>query len=168
MAICSLVEDFGLVGFETLAVEVSMLLRFTKPSKYTTFVMKDKESMLHLTRAIDKATGYVFVPPSNAPAPPGTVEASGGAGSTRPNAVSLFSTAAGPMHGPRSDVRDVQERWIDAKEEYDDWERALWRKEGQLVQEQKARDKIRVRGGGSNGVGDVGSTTGQSEPTGRP
>ena len=117
--------------------------------------------MLHLTRAIDKATGYVFVPPSTAPAPPGAVEPSDGAASTRPNAFSLLSTAAGPMHGPRSDVRDVQERWIDAREEYDTWERAQWRREGQLVQEQKARDKIRMRGGASEGAGDA-CTTGQS------
>ena len=117
--------------------------------------------MLHLTRAIDKATGYVFVPPSTAPAPPGAVETSDGGASTRPNAFSLLSTAAGPMHGPGSDVRDVQERWIDAREEYDTWERAQWRREGQLVQEQKARDRIRMRGGGSEGAGDA-CTTGQS------
>ena len=124
--------------------------------------------MLHLTRAIDKATGYVFIPPSNAPAPPGTVETPDGAASTRPNAFSLLSTAAGPMHGPRSDVRDVQERWIEAKEEYDDWERAQWVKEGRLVQEQKARDKIRMRGGGSGGTEDAGATTGRSGSAERP
>ena len=124
--------------------------------------------MLHLTRAIDKATGYVFVPPPNAPAPPGTVETPNGATSTRPNALSLLSTAAGPMHGPRSDVRDVQERWIDAREEYDAWERTQWRREGQLVQEQKARDNIRVRGGGSEGTGDAGTTSGQSRPAEKP
>jgi hypothetical protein len=60
------------------------------------------------------------------------------------------------MHGPRSDARDVQERWIDAREEYDSWERSQWMKEGQLVQEQKARDKIRMRGGGSEGTRDTG------------
>jgi len=141
MAICSLVEDFGLVGFETLAVE-------------------DKESMLHLTRAIDKATGYIFIPPSDTPAPPGTILDPDGSASTRPNAFPLFSTATGPMPGPRSDVRDVQERWVDARDEYDAWERTQWRREGQLVQEQKARDKIRMRGGGSGGAGDTGTTTG--------
>ena len=124
--------------------------------------------MLHLMRAIDKATGYVFVPPSNAPAPQGTVEPSDGAASTRPNALSLISTAAGPMHGPRSDVRDVQERWLDAREEYDVWEKAQWRREGQSVQEQKARDGIRMRGGGSEGTGDAGTTTGQSRSTEKP
>jgi GPN-loop GTPase len=40
-AICDLVQDFGLVGFLTLCVE-------------------DKESMLRLTRAVDKANGFVF------------------------------------------------------------------------------------------------------------
>ena len=124
--------------------------------------------MLHLTRAIDKATGYVFVPPSDAPAPPGTVETPEGTASTRPNAFSLLSTAAGPMHGPRSDVRDVQEKWIDAREEYDAWEREQWMREGQLVQEQKARDKIRMRGGDSEGAGDAGATTGQSGSTETP
>lgn len=124
--------------------------------------------MLHLMRTIDKATGYVFVPPSNAPAPPGSVESSDGGVSTRPNAFSLLSTAAGPMHGPRSDVRNVQERWVDAREEYDAWERVQWKREGQLVQEQKARNKIRVRGGGSERVGDTGTTIGQSEPTEKP
>ncbi|PPQ81041.1 hypothetical protein CVT24_007503, partial [Panaeolus cyanescens] len=53
MAMISLIEDFSLVGFETLAVE-------------------DKESMLHLMRVVDRASGYVFVPPPTAPAPPST------------------------------------------------------------------------------------------------
>lgn len=119
--------------------------------------------MVHLTRAIDKATGYVFIPPSNAPAPPGTIVTPDEAPSTRPNAFPLFSTAAGPMQGPRSDVRDVQERWIDAKEEYDAWERAQWKKEGQLVQEEKARGKIRVRGGDSKDAGNIGTVPGPIE-----
>jgi len=118
MAICSLIEDFGLVGFETLAVE-------------------DKDSMLHLTRAVDRATGYVFVPPK--------VGTALKPSSSQPNTYSLFSSAAGPMHGPRSDVRDVQERWIDAKEEWDAWENTQWRREGQTVQDQKARENIRKR-----------------------
>lgn len=42
-AMAELIEDFGLVGFETLAVE-------------------DKESMMSLVRLIDKVTGYVFMP----------------------------------------------------------------------------------------------------------
>ncbi|GBE89245.1 cytoplasmic protein [Sparassis latifolia] len=126
MAICSLIEDYGLVGFETLAVE-------------------DKESMLHLMRVIDKATGCVFVPSAGAQQPEGTVEATDAPSALRPNAYALFTTAAGPPRGPRSDVRDVQERWVDAREEWDAWEKAQWRREGQLVQEAAKKSKIRER-----------------------
>jgi hypothetical protein len=42
-AMCELIEDFGLVGFETLAVE-------------------DKASMMKLVRLVDKVTGYIFMP----------------------------------------------------------------------------------------------------------
>jgi GPN-loop GTPase len=101
--------------------------------------------MLHLTRTIDRVTGYVFIPPPAATAPPGTVNDPNKPSSSRPNDYSLFSSATGPMNGPRSDVRDVQERWIDHREEWDAWEKTQWRKEGQLVQEQAARDKVRLR-----------------------
>ncbi|KAL0569199.1 hypothetical protein V5O48_012764 [Marasmius crinis-equi] len=124
MAIISLIEDYSLVGFETLA---------------------DKNSMLHLTRAIDRATGYVFVPPSDDQAPPGTIDESGGASAARPNSYALFSSAAGPMQGPGSDVRDVQERWIDAREEYDAYEKKQWRKEGEMLRDEAARSNIRER-----------------------
>ncbi|EPQ53752.1 hypothetical protein GLOTRDRAFT_78840 [Gloeophyllum trabeum ATCC 11539] len=127
MAICSLIEDFGLVGFETLAVE-------------------DKHSMLHLMRVVDRATGCVFVPPADAAAPPGVVPASGAPASSRPNEYGLFSSAIGPIQGTRSDVRDVQERWIDAREEWDAYERAQWRKEGEMVRDEAAKkSKIRER-----------------------
>jgi len=125
MALISVIEDFGLVGFETLAVE-------------------DKASMLHLSRAIDRATGYVFVPPKDAPAPEGTIESSATAASARPNVYSLLSTAAGPLPG---DVQDVQERWIDAREAYDAFEKKEWRREGELVREQSAREKVQMRDG---------------------
>ncbi|KAI0070647.1 cytoplasmic protein [Panus rudis PR-1116 ss-1] len=129
MAICSLIEDFGLVGFETLAVE-------------------DKESMLHLMRVVDKATGCVFVPPPDAPLPDGALDQTASlAASQRPNAAGLFTSAIGQMKGPRSDVRDVQERWIDAREEWDAYERKQWRKEGELVQQAKAKAENERKGG---------------------
>lgn len=40
-ALCDLVQEFGLVSFLTLSIE-------------------DKESVLHILRAVDKANGYVF------------------------------------------------------------------------------------------------------------
>ncbi|KZS97310.1 hypothetical protein SISNIDRAFT_482228 [Sistotremastrum niveocremeum HHB9708] len=125
MEICSLIEDYGLVGFETLAVE-------------------DKDSMVNLTRAIDRATGYVFVPAPNSatnPAPPGAVDAENKPPSERPNSYALFSSAAAPLPGPKTDVRDVQERWIDAREEWDAYEKVQWRKEGEIVAKQKAAEK---------------------------
>lgn len=87
-AIVEMVEEFALVGFETLAVE-------------------DKKSMMHLLRAIDRAGGYAF----------GSVE---GANDTvwqvamRQDAVTM-------------DARDVQERWLDRREEMDEEERKAWK-----------------------------------------
>ncbi|KAG6878939.1 hypothetical protein C0992_006475 [Termitomyces sp. T32_za158] len=127
MAMISLIEDYSLVGFETLAVE-------------------DKNSMIHLTRVIDRATGYVFVPPAGSSAPRGTVDETSGPPASRPNTYALFATAAGSLKGERSDIRDVQERWIDAREEWDAHEKRQWRKEGELVREEAARSQtIRER-----------------------
>ena len=96
--------------------------------------------MLHLSRAIDRATGYIFVPPRNAPAPTGAIDSSSAPASARPNLYPLFTTAAGLMTG---DVKDVQERWIDAKEEYDAFEKREWRREGELLRDQAAREKAK-------------------------
>lgn len=89
-AIIELVEDFGLVGFETLAVE-------------------DKKSMMMLLQAIDRAGGYAF----------GSAE---GANDT------VWQVAM--REGMTTmDIKDVQERWIDAKDEYDDKQRREWEEE---------------------------------------
>ena len=82
-AVVELVEDFGLVGFETLAVE-------------------DKKSMMTLLQAIDRAGGYAF----------GSAE---GANDT----VWQVAMRDG-MQGMT--IGDVQERWIDRKEEFDELE----------------------------------------------
>ena len=84
-AIIELIEDFGLVGFETLAVE-------------------DKKSMMTLLKAIDRAGGYVF----------GGAE---GANDT------VWQVAMREGFEGQS-TRDVQERWIDYRDEWDEKERA--------------------------------------------
>lgn len=112
MAICDLVEDFGLVGFETLAVE-------------------DKKSMLHLMRVVDRALGYAFVADQQ--------EADQDKGQGAP-ANALFSSALSSIPGA-ANVRDVQERWIDEKEKFDAWEEGEWRREGVAAAEEKAREK---------------------------
>ena len=107
--------------------------------------------MLHLMRSIDRATGYVYVPPSDANPPPDTIIDPNASRSEKPNMYALFTTAAGELSGPRSDVRDVQERWIDAKDEWDAFERKQWRQEGEAVRDQRAQAEsanrnIRMRG----------------------
>jgi hypothetical protein len=95
-AIVQLVEDFALVGFETLAVE-------------------DKRSMMHLLQVIDRAGGYAF----------------GGAEGAN-DTVWQVAMREGVT---TMDVKDVQERWLDAKDEYDEKERKEWEEQA------KARDE---------------------------
>ncbi|PYH42298.1 GTPase GPN2 [Aspergillus saccharolyticus JOP 1030-1] len=106
-AIIDLVEEFGLVAFETLAVE-------------------DKKSMMNLLHAIDRASGYVFGPAE-------------GANDT------VWQVAVREGLG-QMDIRDVQERWLDAKEQYDEHELK------QLEAEAKAREQ--AAGGGDGAEND--------------
>ncbi|KAF1972165.1 hypothetical protein BU23DRAFT_555408 [Bimuria novae-zelandiae CBS 107.79] len=89
-AIIELIEEFALVGFETLAVE-------------------DKKSMMTLLRAIDRAGGYAF----------GGIE---GANDT------VWQMAM-RSEGITMDARDVQERWLDRRDELDEEERRAWAEE---------------------------------------
>ena len=94
-AIVELIEDFGLVSFETLAVE-------------------DKRSMMNLLQSIDRAGGYAF----------GGAE---GANDT------VWQVAI--REGMSSmTAQDVQERWIDRKEEIDEMQRKA------LEEEAKAQE----------------------------
>ena len=95
--------------------------------------------MLHLTRAIDRATGYIFVPPPNSQKPEGATNDTSAPSAARANSYALFSTAAGPLKHPGSDIRDIQERWIDSREEYDAFEKVEWRKEGETIRDEVAR-----------------------------
>lgn len=83
-ALVGLISDFGLIGFETLAVE-------------------DKVSMANLLHAIDRASGYVF-------------------GTDKGANDSVWQIAMQEGWGGKIDVRDVQERWIDRREEFDEME----------------------------------------------
>jgi len=92
-AIVELVESFGLVGFETLAVE-------------------DKRSMMHLLQVIDRAGGYAF----------------GGAEGAN-DTVWQVAMREGVT---TMDVKDVQERWLDSKDEYDEMERKQWAEQAKI------------------------------------
>ncbi|KAI8942763.1 hypothetical protein NX059_000807 [Plenodomus lindquistii] len=89
-AIVELVEDYSLVGFETLAVE-------------------DKKSMMTLLQAIDRAGGFAM----------GGIE---GVNNT------VWQMAM-QESGATMDARDVQERWLDRREELDEEERKAWEEE---------------------------------------
>ncbi|KAI9891069.1 MAG: hypothetical protein M1814_003268 [Vezdaea aestivalis] len=94
--IVNLIEDFSLVGFETLAVE-------------------DRQSMMQLLRKIDRAGGFAF----------------GGAEGTNET---VWQVAV-REEGVGMSVRDVQERWVDAREAFDERERELWKEEGERARE---------------------------------
>ena len=98
-AICDLIEDFGLVYFETLAVEV-----FEVNSQSN---RKDKRSMARLLEAVDRAGGYMF-------------------GSTEASADYIWTSATRTGWASDITVNDIQERWIDYKDEYDAKEREEW------------------------------------------
>merc|ERR1712000_356489 len=87
-----LVEEFGLVSYEVLAVE-------------------DKKSMVSLLQVIDRAGGYAF----------------GGAEGAN-DTVWQVAMREGVT---TMDVKDVQERWIDAKDAYDEAEREQWQKQAE-------------------------------------
>ncbi len=82
--------------------------------------------MLHLMRVVDRATGCIFAPAANIGAP---LKCSGHEWSSiRSQTECLFAVHDyhRPLSGPRSEVRDVQDRWFDV-EEYDASGRAQWR-----------------------------------------
>jgi hypothetical protein len=81
---------------------------------FETLAVEDKKSMMHLLQVIDRASGYAFGPAE-------------GANDT------IWQVAVREGWG-NLEIQDVQERWIDAKDEYDEHER------NQLEAEAKARD----------------------------
>lgn len=97
-AISHMIEDYGLVKYEVLAVE-------------------NKKSMMHLLRVIDRANGYVF----------------GGAEGANDTiwAVAMRNEAS------MMDAEDIQERWIDNKEEYDRVEQEAEEEQARFQQEQQ-------------------------------
>ena len=128
-ALIQQVEDFGLVGFETLAVE-------------------DRASMASFVRAIDRANGWVLAGAR------GTDET----GRTLDDEASVWAQAMSDHWAGKMEVRDVQERWIDRREEYDELERKAWEEEAKLATEtpssaavERAAEKATATGGVSTG-----------------
>ncbi|SSD58317.1 probable GPN-loop GTPase 2 homolog [Saccharomycodes ludwigii] len=79
----------------------------------------DKQSMINLQMVIDKANGYVF-------------------GASEIGGDTVWAEATRQQAGITNNVYDIQERWIDNKEEYDKEEE---RKRKELLKEQEILDK---------------------------
>jgi hypothetical protein len=69
--------------------------------------------MLKLLRLLDKVLGYAYIPPA--------IGSSANAASTRTGSAHVPAIPLSELKG-LGDVNDVQERWVDQKEEYDKWE----------------------------------------------
>ncbi|KAL9937624.1 hypothetical protein V8E36_003169 [Tilletia maclaganii] len=131
--IIELIEDFSLVGFETLAVE-------------------DRESMGRLIRVCDKATGYVYVKgdvgvaaqqmedDEDALADDEDKQAriQAARGGTAASAASLFTVADNGMNA-ESHALDMHERYVDPQSSklWREWERERWEEEGKQVFERR-------------------------------
>ncbi|CAH0001388.1 unnamed protein product [Clonostachys byssicola] len=96
-AIANLIESYGLVRYEVLAVE-------------------NKKSMMHLLRVIDRAGGYVF----------------GGAEGANDTIWAVSMRNESSMMG----AEDIQERWIDNKEDYDRMEDEAEEEQEKIRQQQ--------------------------------
>jgi hypothetical protein len=72
--------------------------------------------MMKLLRVLDRVTGYIYVPRSSS--------------THQANTLSLFSSALS-MDAGEADIDEIQERWVDMKEEYDEVETQGWRREGE-------------------------------------
>lgn len=155
-AICELVEDFGLVSFETLAVE-------------------DRRSMFRLLQVLDKAVGYIYVSSSSNAFDFGDEEEEGayepGSASATASAAlraqgrsgrqghsmgadphSLFSVADRGDPLGWGDALEVQERYIDHRQSYDEaemeerkqrnekeWENKVWSQVRKVAKEEEAK-----------------------------
>jgi hypothetical protein len=88
---------------------------------FETLAVEDKKSMTHLLQAIDRAGGYAF----------GEAEGAG-------DSVWAIAMRGGWAEG--MGARDIQERWIDHRDEYDEFERKKMEEE-RAAMEQKLKEE---------------------------
>ncbi|SRR5258708_25288548 len=96
--------------------------------------------MVHLMRAIDRALGYAFV--ADVDDTSATISPTGAPRTKVDNRKALFSSAASVFpDAPK--VQDIQERWVDYRDEYDEWETGEWRREGMAISATKPLAKAK-------------------------
>ena len=74
--------------------------------------------MMKLLRVLDKVTGHVFVPGSS-------LAQRSVIGDERSDGMGMRDLDLG-------DVDDVQDRWVDRRDEFDEMETDAWRREGEM------------------------------------
>ena len=119
-AVVDLVEQFGLVSFEVLAVE-------------------NKKSMLPLLRVLDRASGY-------------------GVGAAAGATATIWQVSMRNESSLIGGSVDVQERWIDSKEAYDEAERQEEERQAQIREAQAQAELDAV--GGNAGAPDQAPSSG--------
>ncbi|KAF1990802.1 hypothetical protein K402DRAFT_389701 [Aulographum hederae CBS 113979] len=100
---------------------------------FHTLAVEDRRSMLTLLRAIDRAGGYAFT----------------GAEGSAPGANDTVWQTAMREDDMVMEARDVQERWLDRKDELDEQEQKQWEAEGEAwrgEQGDKAGEDVRMGG----------------------
>ncbi|KAL1900364.1 hypothetical protein Cpir12675_001048 [Ceratocystis pirilliformis] len=112
--------------FARLNEAVANLIQSYSLVRYEILAVENKKSMMHLLRVIDRAGGYVF----------GGAE---GANDT------VWQVAMRNESSMGDDV-DIQERWIDSKEEWDKMEQEQWE------DQQRIAEKMAVAEGGLDTV----------------
>jgi hypothetical protein len=105
--------------FSKLNTAITKVIEDFALVRFEVLAVENKKSMMHLLRVIDRAGGYVF----------GTAE---GANDT------IWQVAM-RNEGSIMDVQDIQERWIDRKEDYDD-EELKEEEEQAKIRDAKARE----------------------------
>ncbi|EED13153.1 ATP binding protein, putative [Talaromyces stipitatus ATCC 10500] len=93
---------------------------------FETLAVEDKKSMMHLLQVIDRASGYAFGPAEGAND-------------------SIWQVAVREGWGDLN-ISDVQERWLDAKEEYDEHERKELEEEAKAKQSHGQDDELDFQG----------------------
>jgi hypothetical protein len=102
--------------FSKLNEAVANLIENYALVRYEVLAVENKKSMMHLLRVIDRAGGYIF----------------GGAEGANDTVWAVAMRNESSM----LDVQDLQERWIDQKDEYDRMEREAEEEQDRLRQAQ--------------------------------
>lgn len=121
--------------FDALNSAIVELVQEFSLVAFETLAVEDKRSMMNLLQIIDRAGGYAF----------------GGAEGAND---SVWQVAVREGMGTM-DIKDVQERWLDAKDEWDEKERRDWEEEAKAREEESKRAAGERDGDGDSEMEDL-------------